>query len=255
MFHASGERQRSRLDRRRGGVPQAPTSKVHFRVRSLNKTKTQTPQKTKTWQSHTQCEQFCLLCGVGHLSNLGLLKFFLFQISCNKHLRCWFDFFPTSSFNRYSTSPPGTRNALFFPYHISIHILFNISLSFHSHTSLECFSSSWFLVVYIFLFQTWLSFISFDFRILFPNCLYGIFFLNFSKAYHSIHFIDWLYQHRNITAESFDISKDPIHFDPNPVVNNRSVSAFFDLQWPLKFSSFGFVICPERLEWQQKRMI
>ena len=58
--------------------------------------------------------------------------------------------FPTSSFNRYSTSPPGTRNALFFPYHISIYISFNISLTFHSHTSLECFFSSWFLVVYIF---------------------------------------------------------------------------------------------------------
>ena len=33
VFHASGERQRSRLDRRRGGVSQAPTSKVHFGVR------------------------------------------------------------------------------------------------------------------------------------------------------------------------------------------------------------------------------
>lgn len=33
VFHASGERQRSRLDRRRVGVPQAPTSKVHFGVR------------------------------------------------------------------------------------------------------------------------------------------------------------------------------------------------------------------------------
>ena len=33
MFHARRERQRSRLDRRRGGVSQAPTSKVHFGVR------------------------------------------------------------------------------------------------------------------------------------------------------------------------------------------------------------------------------
>lgn len=33
VFHASGERQRSRLDRRRGGVPQTPTAKVHFGVR------------------------------------------------------------------------------------------------------------------------------------------------------------------------------------------------------------------------------
>lgn len=33
VFHAGGERQRSRLDRRRGGVPQTTTAKVHFGVR------------------------------------------------------------------------------------------------------------------------------------------------------------------------------------------------------------------------------
>ena len=38
MFHARGERQRSRLDCRRGGVPQAPTTEVHFRVRPYNDT-------------------------------------------------------------------------------------------------------------------------------------------------------------------------------------------------------------------------
>ena len=119
MFHARGERQRSRLDCRRGGVPQAPTTEVHFRVRPYNDT----------------LHYLSLSLILQHILRLLLLAFLILHLKAQLVI------------TRYASM----RGLFFFSrrhfllHILSIHSLVSLFVSFASHHLLRITLCVWFI--------------------------------------------------------------------------------------------------------------